>query len=224
MRRLLLVVVCVALLPTVAVLERLRPTAGRRLLVRGIHVLARVHGLRFVVRGQPVDDTPSVLVANHSSLLDIPALLVARPQARFLAAAGLFRIPLLAGAMRALGTVPIDRQDRRQARAQLDALAGERGAVDTIAVFAEGGISRNGVGPFKAGAFRLAIATERPVLPVAITGTAAALPPGARLRVRPATIVVSFGAPIPTDGLGDDDVERLREHTRTHVVRMLAAG
>ena len=142
--------------------------------------MATLCGVRFAVRGRsPLDRPGSVVVPNHSSPMDIPALLWADPDVRFMAAADLFRIPLLAAAMRSVGTVPIDRKDHDRARDQLDRLvdARSRGFGGSIAIFAEGGIAPAGTHlPFKSGAFSLAIRTATPVVPVAILG----IRPGAR--------------------------------------------
>jgi 1-acyl-sn-glycerol-3-phosphate acyltransferase len=126
-----------------------------------------------------------------SSPLDIAVLLIAVPEVRFLAAADLFRLPLLSAAMRGMRTIPIERRDRKTARRQLD------GLVDTVAsltdfkivIFPEGGIPLAGERfPFKAGAFELAIRVGAPIVPVAIHGSASVLPPKGRLGVRPGRV------------------------------------
>mgnify|MGYP001107690055 CR=1 FL=1 len=78
-------------------------------MLRAIRVISRLCGIRYVVDGATRLDaaTTYVLVPNHSSPLDIPAVLMARPSARFVAAAELFRVPLLGGTMRALGSVAV---------------------------------------------------------------------------------------------------------------------
>jgi 1-acyl-sn-glycerol-3-phosphate acyltransferase len=221
LNRLVLVTSLAVVLPVVTVTERVRPGAGRRLLVRAIRALSAMVGVRFEVTGEPLDTGPFVFVPNHASPLDIPAILVARPGVRFLAAAGLFRIPVLSWAMRALGTIPVDRGDQRRSHAQIDTIADGPAGGDLV-VFAEGGIQRGGLGAFKSGAFRIAIATAAAVVPVAIHGTAAALPPGARLRIRPARVTVHFGTPIPTEGLDADDRGELRDRTHDAVEAALA--
>ena len=115
--RIIVVVALLVLLPVVVIGERVRTGSGRHILRRGVSILASMCGIRFEVRGCSADDRRgAVVVPNHSSILDIPALLWADPDVRFVATAGLFRIPVLAAAMRAIGTISIDR--RRQSRAQ----------------------------------------------------------------------------------------------------------
>jgi 1-acyl-sn-glycerol-3-phosphate acyltransferase len=220
--RIVLVPALVVVLPAVAIAERIRAGAGRRLLVHAIRALGAAMGVRFEVAGGPLGAGPHVFVPNHSSPLDIPAVLVACPGSRFLAAAGLFRVPLLSSAMRALGTIPVDRADQRRSHAEIDAVAGGPAPGDLV-VFAEGGIRRGALGPFKSGAFRIAIATGMSVVPVTIRGSATALAAGGRLRIRPATVVVQLGDPIPTFGLRPDDRHQLRDRTRDAIERALGA-
>ena len=213
LNRVVLIVALLFVLPAIAIAERGRRGAGRRVGVGAIRAVAKVIGVRFDVASSPAAEGkgPFVLVPNHRSPLDIPAILLARPSVRFLAAAELFKIPLLASAMRALGCVPIDRRDPTQAHAQIDKLAAD-GSSDLV-VFAEGGIRRGPVGRLKSGAFRVAIASGRAVVPVAIRGTGELLGRGRRLRVRSGTVTVRLGDPIPTAGLELEDRYALRDRT-----------
>ncbi|MGH9081031.1 MAG: lysophospholipid acyltransferase family protein [Acidimicrobiales bacterium] len=145
-----------------------------------------------------------VYVANHSSPLDIAAMLVACPDATFVAGVDLYRVPLLAGAMRAFGTVPVDRQSHERVRlcVPADQVTDEL----SLVVFPEGSIAPVGRRmPFKRSAFAVAIELEAEVVPVAIHHTSRVLPPSARLGVRPGTVAVEVLAPISTGGLTLDD-------------------
>lgn len=218
-------VTLVVVLPAIAAAERIRRGAGRRVALRAMRAAARLRGVRFVIEGATALDPARryVLVANHSSPIDIPAMLMAFPDVRFVAASELFRVPLLAGAMRALDTVPIDRRSSLAARKQLAALA-DSADWSCVAVFAEGKIAPAGRRlPFRTGAFVLAIETGATVLPVAIRGTDVVLPPGAKLAVRPGTIHVTVLDPIPTVGLRADDRELLRDRAEAAVLAALGA-
>ncbi len=219
------VVFVVCALPAIALVERLAPGRGRQLAVRAIRLLGRLCGVTFDVRSPgPLDGNGSyVLVPNHSSPLDIAAMLLADDRVQFLAAAGLFRIPLLASAMRALGTRPIDRHDTTHAYAQLAKLAGDDQPL-RLAVFAEGGIAPAGRRlPFKKGAFVLAVDAGASVVPVAIRHTDRLLPPGARMGLRPGTVVVDLLPPVPTAGLTGADVDGLRQQVQAAVLAQLGA-
>lgn len=213
-------------LPAIAVAERLRPGWGRVVVATSVRLCARACGVRFEIRGaERLVDVPScVLVPNHASPLDIAALLVAVPQARFAAAAELFEKPLLAGAMRAVGTVAIDRRRPREARRQLAELSLSSEPMLLI-VFPEGGIAPVGSRlPFKTGAFALAIGRQVPVVPVAIHGTADILPPGARLAARRGTVTVEFLQPLATTGITPRGRTALRDRAEGAVLAALALG
>lgn len=224
LNRVVLVVALFIVLPSIALGERLRRGLGRRIALHAIRGISRLLGVRWDVSvdadAAAVDQ--AVLVPNHRSPLDIPAVLLARPQARFLAAAELFRIPLLAGAMRALDTVPVDRKDPAQSHAQVDSAS--LAVSQDVTVFAEGGIVEGPLGPLRSGAFRIAIASHLPVLPVAIIGTGDVVGPRRRLLVRPGAVRVHVGAPISTEGLSLDQRSELREKVSGALSTLLAEG
>jgi 1-acyl-sn-glycerol-3-phosphate acyltransferase len=223
--RVVVVLALIVLLPTVAVVERVRRGAGQRLAIAGVRLVARVCGVRFEVRAQATMPPPGAIYApNHSSPVDIPAMLLARPELCFLAAADLFKIPLLSGAMRALRTIPIDRRHTDVAHGQLDDLAAAERLYD-IAIFPAGGIApASGRLPFKTGAFVLAVRTGVPVVPVAIHGSADVLPPRGYLAVRPGTVCVELLEPVDTAGLTIEDRGDLRDRVAAAVVAALAGG
>jgi len=226
--RALVVAGLVALLPVAVVGERLRRGSARRLLRRGLSILAPLCGVRFEVRGRPPGGrSGAVVVANHSSPMDIPALLWADPDVRFVATSGLFRIPVLAAAMRALGTVPIDRHHHDRAQRQLDRMVDgtDLDAGGDVAVFAEGGIAPTGRRlPFKTGAFSLAIRSGRPVVPAAIHGSDRVLEPGGRLLVRPGVVTVEFLGSVEVAGLTTDDRHALRDRVRDRICDAVDSG
>jgi 1-acyl-sn-glycerol-3-phosphate acyltransferase len=77
-------------------------------------------------------------------------------------------------------------------------------------VYPEGTRSRTTtMKPFKKGAFLLAVRHQRPVLPVALVGTAEAWTPDDWM-LKGGHVELEILDPVPTTGLGDDDVEELR--------------
>jgi 1-acyl-sn-glycerol-3-phosphate acyltransferase len=163
-----------------------------------------------------------VIMSNHQSLYDIPALFVALPLSlRMAAKAELFSVPVWGRAMTAAGFVEIDRKDPARARAALTA-AGvrmqERGL--SLAISPEGTRSPDGiVRRFKRGGFEFAQATGFPILPVAIDGTRHILPKGAD-RVRRGQVVrVSVLPPYAPPDFAD--FEGLRESVRSRIAAAL---
>jgi len=173
-------------------------------------------GLERILLGEPV-----IYASNHSSMFDIWALFATLPgSVRFVAKRELFRIPLLGGAMRAAGHIPIDRTVKARAFAAYDDAARIIKRGFSAVVFPEGTRSRTGeLLPFKNAPFALAIAAQVPVVPVYVHHTFEILPKGAwRLRPRPIRLFV--GAPIPTAGLAAADREALRERVRDAIVAL----
>ena len=122
-------------------------------------------------------DRPCVFVANHRSYYDIPLLLAGLEKPHgILAKEELEKIPLLNRWMKLLGCVFVQRDDvRASVRALNDATAiVESGR--SFVIFPEGTRYKGeegGAGEFKAGAFRIAVKTSAPVVPVAVTGARA---------------------------------------------------
>ncbi|HEY3238746.1 MAG TPA: lysophospholipid acyltransferase family protein [Acidimicrobiia bacterium] len=118
---------------------------------------------------------PALLAANHISLTDPLAVgyladLRGR-EARFLATSGLFRYPLLAGFLRRMGQIPVERATSRAA-ASLEPAAAALAAGEVVVIFPEGGLSTD-LDPSRGrtGVARLARAAGVPVIPVGLWGT-----------------------------------------------------
>jgi 1-acyl-sn-glycerol-3-phosphate acyltransferase len=224
LNRVLVAMTLIVALPAMALSDLVRRGAGRRLGLRVARFLAWACGVRMeVVGATELDPTRShVYVPNHRSHLDIVAMFLARPGVGFLAAQEVTRIPLLGSAMRAMDTVPIDRQDHRHAREQLAALTARPGPLE-IVVFAEGGIvPAEPPCQFKTGAVLLALDAGADLVPVAIHGAAEVAPPDRRLLVRPGIVRVELLPAIPTEGLARADRKRLRDEVEAGVRAALA--
>ena len=223
LNRVVLVVLFLIGIPLLVAAEKLRAGWGQAVALRMLRAGAWLAGVHVRVEdpaGLPAD-RPVILVPNHSSPLDVAALLLAYPAARFVAAADLYRIPLLGSAMRALGTIPVDRRRPRKGREDLLTLA-TSGAPPLLVVFPEGGIPPPGRRrPFKTGAFALAIESGAVVVPVAIRGTAELLPPRAAFGVRPGQVSVQALEGIDTSGLGHYDRRSLRDRAQASVLAAL---
>jgi 1-acyl-sn-glycerol-3-phosphate acyltransferase len=167
---------------------------------------------------------PQVLVANHASMIDIPALFRAVPvPLRFVLKREIAGVPFVGWYARMMGMAFIDRGNARDAKRTLGEAAEKLRGAATFAAFPEGTRSKDGtVGPFKGGALQLAIEAGVPVLPVAIEGAGRVLPPSG-FRVRPGTIVVRIGAPIETAGMASQDRNALAQRARDAVVALLQA-
>jgi 1-acyl-sn-glycerol-3-phosphate acyltransferase len=138
---------------------------------------------------------PLLVVLNHASLLDVPVLMVVDPfpHTATIVKASLFKIPVVNWLLRQWGAIAVERQGRDSTgvRAMLAHL--RSGGV--MAVAAEGTRTRSGrlqrINPVLA---KIAATANVPILPLGISGTYAALPPGALLP-RPGKVVVRVGKP-----------------------------
>jgi 1-acyl-sn-glycerol-3-phosphate acyltransferase len=148
-------------------------------------------------------DGPVVFMANHESWLDIPVLLAAIPvQVRFLAKKSLFGVPFLGWAMIAMGFIPVDRQNRREAVKSFEEAAQRIRTGRSVLIFPEETRTRDGkLLPFQRGGFLIAIKAGIPIVPVGLDGPRRCLARDSYL-LRAGPITVRFGEPIPTAGLG----------------------
>jgi 1-acyl-sn-glycerol-3-phosphate acyltransferase len=186
-------------------------------------ILLAISGSRTRVEG--LEKLPSgascVLVANHLSYIDIPAIVALIPlQIRFFAKKGLFRIPLLGGHLRRAGHLPVVRENPRASIKSLSEgarLMRERGV--SVLLFPEGGRAPGAMRDFKEGAAYLAIKAGVPAVPVGIIGTREVLPMDS-FHVRPHPVTVRIGDPIPTAGLKLDARGELSETLRRKVAEL----
>jgi 1-acyl-sn-glycerol-3-phosphate acyltransferase len=180
-------------------------------------------GVRVVANGmERLPHGASIVMANHSSNLDPPALLPILPgHVVIYLKDSLMRIPVLGYAMRLAGFIPVTRDGSLEGAKATSAAAKrelERGSC--LVVFPEGTRSRDGsLLPFKKGPFFLAMESGAPVVPVSIAGTTRLLPKG-RLGLKSGTVKVTFHAPLnPADYA---DKEELMEAVRNEIQSGLA--
>lgn len=156
-----------------------------------------------VVRHTRLDrNRPYVFISNHSSNLDVPAIIsVVHHPLRFIAKEELRKIPLFGWGARRMGHVFIDRKDRKGATKAIQQRIerGLRGA--SLFFFAEGTRSvTDEMLPFKKGAAVAAIETNLDTVPIAVAGTREVLKPKGMSLFRPGPVAIVIGAPIPATG------------------------
>ena len=171
-------------------------------------------------------DTPQILVGNHQSWMDVPAVATNIPKSyHFVAKKELEGVFIFGRAWKAAGHISIDRSDRESAVESLDR-AGEqlRREGSAVVIFAEGTRApTDALQPFKKGAFMLALHTGVPIVPFAVAGSRRVMPKDS-WRVRKGPIIVRFGEPIPTADLSTADRETLIERVRDEVRRLRDEG
>lgn len=176
------------------------------LIVAGVKV--KVENLHYATQ-----NLPAIILGNHQSLFDVAVLTSILPvPVRYLAKKELFRIPLFGGGMKAVGIIPVDRQNRLQAIESINRTEEIiRKNKLAIVAFPEGTRSPDGIiRPFKKGLFILAINTGIPIVPFSISGTRFIMKKG-QLKIKPGIAKVVFHPPVLTRNLTLDDKEKLIE-------------
>jgi 1-acyl-sn-glycerol-3-phosphate acyltransferase len=170
-------------------------------------------------------DKNYVYMANHSSLIDIPALFAYLPfQFRIMAKKELFYVPFMGWHLWTAGNFPVDRGDPRKTAHSLRRVVEGIKAGKSLAVFPEGTRSEDGrLQEFKAGAFKIALRAGVPIVPVAIRGTHELLPKHS-LAPRPGRVDVIIGKPIETVGYGEKQLRELIQQTRDAIAAQLEFG
>jgi 1-acyl-sn-glycerol-3-phosphate acyltransferase len=181
-------------------------------------------GARIVVHGaENVEPGRSyVYMANHSSLIDTPALFAYLPyQFKIMAKKELFYVPFMGWHLWTSGNFPIERGDAQRTAKSVRAIIEGIKAGKSLAVFPEGSRTPDGrLQDFKPGTFKIAVRAGVPIVPVSIRGTYALLPK-TTLAPRPGRVDVYVGTPIPTAGLDEKAVSDLIAKTRAAIQRHL---
>ena len=118
-----------------------------------------------------------VMISNHQSLLDIPVVECLRLDYRWVSKVENFRVPVLGQSMRLAGYISLTRGDKESVIKMMEQSARTLRNGESVFIFPEGTRSPDSqIRRFKSGAFRLALETNTPILPVLIDGTGAVLP------------------------------------------------
>ncbi|KAI3722615.1 hypothetical protein L2E82_33656 [Cichorium intybus] len=148
----------------------------------------------------PPQDSPAVYVSNHQSFLDIYTLLTLGRSFKFVSKTAIFLFPVVGWAMFLMGTIPLNRIDRKS---QLQTLKRCMELVKnggSVFFFPEGTRSKDGnLGTFKKGAFSIAAKTGVPVVPITLMGTGKIMPAGMEGTVNIGMVKVVIHQPIKGD-------------------------
>lgn len=191
---------------------RRRATGTRKPLVvkavRGVGVILARSIFRLQVKGiHHVPRTGPVLLAgNHSGILDGPLVFFLAPRPAALLTKSEVFVGIWPRPMGWLGLVPVHRGAAD--RAALKAGLAELQAGGVVGVFPEGTRGTGALEQISDGLAYLALRSGAAVVPVAVTGTAAALPPGRTVPRLRAPVAVTFGAPVHLDVEGDPRARR----------------
>jgi 1-acyl-sn-glycerol-3-phosphate acyltransferase len=183
--------------------------------------LLKASRLKVIATGQERLDPRGayIFMSNHQSLADVPVIFDSLPHnLRFVAKKELLYVPFFGLYLYLAGYPLIDRRNREEAIRSLEhAGALIRSGIPVVS-FPEGTRTRDGnVGPFKKGAFVLALEAGVPIVPVAISGSDRVMARGS-LATRPGTVRVHFGEPLDLSSYGPGDRDRLMAEVREIII------
>lgn len=137
-------------------------------------------GCRFKVTGKEVfaNTSNAVIVCNHNSLIDIPVSFPFLPRAnKTIAKKSFSKIPIF-GLIYTFGTVLVDRRDEKSRKQSVEEMKEVLATGLDMLIYPEGTRNRTNepLKSFHNGAFKLAIETNKPIIPVVLLNTKKILP------------------------------------------------
>ena len=156
-----------------------------------------------------------ILVSNHQSILDIILLYRLFAHFKWIAKLELFRVPVIGWNMTASRYIPLKRGSKSSVMrmAQLSEKTLKDGS--SLMIFPEGTRSETAeIKGFKDGAFKIAIKTKTPIIPIVLDGTGNALPKNGFEFSSKELFHIRIFDEIPVDGLTDRDVKSLTSKVR----------
>lgn len=181
------------------------------LIFEGIVLTYLVPFRKIIIEGREKADRHMtyVIIANHQSLLDIIIINCLRLKFRWISKIENTRVPVLGWSLRMAKYITVDRGDKESKAEMIEKSVESLLKGISIMIFPEGTRSATGeLGFFRTGAFRIAIRTDKPILPVIIEGTGGILPKknlvfrgGHTLRIKILDPVLpgAFGTGVPEE-------------------------
>jgi len=194
------------------------PKAAGRFTSRALHVLFALAGIRVKVVGKEHMDTPGakVYASNHASYFDVmPVMMGLGVTYKFVAKGEVNAMPFIGTFLNQMGHLSFNRHDASARLKQVDQIEETLRNGESVFVFPEGTfVPEEGVRPFQLGAYRGAVTTGAPVIPVSLKGTRTFLRDGTFLP-RPTVVTITLGAPIyPMGAIAATDARQLPEMVR----------
>jgi 1-acyl-sn-glycerol-3-phosphate acyltransferase len=188
---------------------------------RAARTLFGLGGCRLRAEGlEHLGGGPYVLACNHTSFADVLALMAMLPEGFvFLAKKEIARWPIIGAFIRAGRHLTVDREDVERSVADAAAVTRALAEGTSVLIFPEGTFSAGpGLRPFRLGAFRTAVETGRPVVPMAVRGARRVLR-DKTLIPRPGPIDLWIGEPQRPRGEGWAATVDLRDRVFADIAR-----
>lgn len=155
------------------------------------------------------NNTSYVVVFNHNAFLDVPLSAPYVPGAnKTIAKASFAKIPLF-GLFYKRGSVLVDRKDDKSRSKSFDSMKRVLATGMHMCLYPEGTRNRTAepMKPFYDGAFRLAVATNKDIIPCVISGTKKAMPINKSFFLLPVRLQMHFLPAIPSAGMSVQDLK-----------------
>ena len=155
-------------------------------------------------------NTAYIVVFNHNAFLDVPLSAPYVPGAnKTIAKASFAKIPLF-GLFYKRGSVLVDREDEKSRSKSFDVMKKVLATGMHMCIYPEGARNRSAepIKPFYDGAFRLAVAAKKDIIPCVITGTKKAMPINKKFFLLPVRLKMHFLPAVPSS---DTTVKDLKE-------------
>lgn len=183
-----------------------------------------ITGMRVEVEGMDQVDlsTPSIYCANHSSLMDIPAICGNTPfPLYFVAKESLKKVPGLGWYVTVTGMIFINRSNREQAMQSMKRAAELIKHGKNVLTFPEGSRSADGeLQLFRRGSFIIALKGDIPVVPIALEEVNRVLPKGGWV-LKPGKVRLTVGKPIYPSSLSEPTPEAFAAVTQEAVAALM---
>jgi 1-acyl-sn-glycerol-3-phosphate acyltransferase len=174
------------------------------------------HGREKLTKGKSY-----IYVSNHTSFLDLPGLRLLIPgEFRPIAKKELLKIPLFGLVVRG-ATVVVDRSNAQSRKKSIEKIRETLSHGVPALIFAEGTQNRSKeiLQPFKDGAFRIAVETQLPIVPLVVIGAGKLMPPGT-IQLRPGKIKIIVGDQLHVTGKTIDHVPELKQQVFNEMLVM----
>ena len=185
--------------------------------------LIGVHATNTITAGSPRRDAQYIFVANHISYMDIPMIVKAiRQPVRALGKAEIAKVPVF-GYLYRNAAVLVDRSSPENRKKSVRVLTSivKRGI--SVFIFPEGTFNTTGapLKEFYDGAFRIAIETQTPLLPVIFPDTLKRLHYSSVFSFTPGKCRAIFLEKVPVEGLTAEDLPALKEKVHVRMEQAL---
>jgi len=205
--------------------------AAGRFTSSALRILFALIGCKVRVNGKEFMDKPGakIYASNHASYFDVlPLMLGLGVPYRFIAKIEVGGMPFIGTFLDRMGHLKFDRKDAGSRLRQAQEMEEFLRNGESVFVFPEGTFTaEDGLRPFQLGAFKAAVATGAPIIPVSLAGTRKVLRDGTYLP-RPSKVTITLHPPIfpnthSSSGSGESsewhELIRLRDATREAILR-----